>query len=407
MTEITEHFQHPHDTPVSAGLRFLAILSAWIAAPWTLVLILASALVLADDHALAGNVDQDGPFGFLTSAKGVYQSQLLVQSDGSLLLVWVQKGTYDLDLFVARQQQDGEFTHPVRINQRGLNRYTGDEARPSVATGLGGMVAIAWTAANNDIMLAIGSNYGEVFDTPLKLNQDEGQAERTMPSIAISPDGAVHTIWLDPREAPTGMEEPSDLYYASVTNGAVKESNLTAHQELTVCGCCRPYIAIDDKSSFDIVFRNASAGGYRDISRISGTSGSLGEPQPTSPPVWKLNACPSAGPIVSQGGTLWKDASTGAWRMLWSTDASVEPAELFIGRDKLELTYSPRTVSGREAWVLIGANPHSLIATWNEGSWRIEHDDLPRWTSSAVVRGGQLILIGSEKGQLYTTTRPL
>lgn len=365
-----------------------------------LVLVLASHAMVDDDNA-------DDPFAFLTSAKGVYQSQLVLQSDGSLLLIWVQKGLYALDLFVARQQADGAFSHPLRINHRGLNRYTGDEARPSVAVGAEGSVAIAWTGIDHDIMLAVGANFGELFDAPLKLNQDQGRAPRTMPSVAISPDGSVHTIWLDPRTAPKGRDEPSDLYYASVSNGIVNESNLTINQDLTVCGCCRPYIAIDANSSFDIVFRNASTGGYRDISRISGLSGSLAEPQATSPPIWKLNACPMAGPIVSQGGTLWKDASTGAWRMLWSTDASEMPTELFTGRDKFELTYSPRTVSGREAWVLVGANPHSLISTWHEGEWQIVLDDLPRWATSAVVRAGQLILIGNERGQLYTTTRSL
>lgn len=359
------------------------------------------------DLTPADHGDQAGPFDFLTSAKGVYQSQLVIQSDDSLLLVWVQKGPYDLDLYVARQQQDGQFARPVRVNQRGLNRYTGDEARPDVAVGPEGAVAIVWTAKNNDIMLAVSSNYGEVFNTPQKLNQDKGEAERTMPSVAVSPDGSVHAVWLDPREAPKGMEEPSDLYYASLDNDVLKELNLTANQELTVCGCCRPYIAIDDSSNFDIVFRNASAGGYRDISRIVGTNESLGEPQPTSPPIWKLNACPSAGPIVSGGGTLWKDASIGEWRMLWSNDANAEPTELFTDRDNLELTNSPRTVSGREEWVLVGAKPFSMITTRKNGSWQIVRDDLPRWASSAVVINDQLILIGNEKGQLYTATERL
>jgi len=358
-------------------------------------------------HEVAGDAPQHGPFGFLTSAKGVYQSQLLLQSDGSLLLVWVQKGLYDLDLFVARQQPDGEFSHPLRINQRGLNRYTGDEARPSVALGPDGAVAVAWTAASQDIMIAVGSNYGTEFDAPLTLNQDDKRAFRTMPSVSFSPDGAAHAVWLDPRQAPEGMEEPSDLYYAMVKNGSVTETNLTARQEPTVCGCCRPYIAIDEEGVFDILFRNADSNGYRDISRISGTIGSLGEPQPTSPPIWKLNACPSAGPIASQGGTLWKDASTGDWRMLWSTDAETAPSELFSDRDDLDLIRSPRKVSGRGNWVLIGAQPHSMIATLVDDSWKIIHDNLPPWASSAVVKDDKLILIGNRKGLLLTSIQPL
>jgi hypothetical protein len=187
----------------------------------------------------------------------------------------------------------------------------------------------------------------------------------------------------------------------------VTETNLTAQQESTVCGCCRPYIAVDEQGVFDIAFRNADSNGYRDISRISGSSGSLGEPQPTSPPIWKLNACPSAGPIVSHGGTLWKDASTGDWRMLWSTDSKLAPTELFKGQEALELTRSPRIVSGQENWVLVGANAHSMIAALVDDSWTIVYDKLPAWVSSATVKDDKLILIGNKRGLLLTAIQPL
>ena len=223
----------------------------------------------------------------------------------------------------------------------------------------------------------------------------------------FSPDGAVHTVWLDPREAPQGREEPSDLYYAQVKNGIVKESNLTARQEPTVCGCCRPFIAVDDEGRFDIVFRNSTLSGYRDISSITGEDGALGEPQPTSPPIWKIGGCPMAGPIVSQGGTLWKDASTGSWRLLWSTDAGTDPAELYSDSDDIVLTHSPRVVSGREAWVLVGGKPHGLIMTRSDSSWKIVRDDLPPWASSAAVSNGRLVLIGNEDEHLRVAIQPL
>ena len=93
--------------------------------------------------------------------------------------------------------------------------------------------------------------------------------------------------------------------------------------------------------------------------------------------------------------------------MLWSTDSNVAPAELFKDRAGLELTYSPRTVSGRETWVLVGGNPNSLITTWKDNAWHIVRDDLPRWATSATVRDGELILVGNEKGQLYTAIEAL
>jgi hypothetical protein len=57
--------------------------------------------------------------------------------------------------------------------------------------------------------------------------------------------------------------------------------------------------------------------------------------------------------------------------------------------------------------VLVGANPHGLIAEWKNGSWRVVLDGLPRWVSSAVVKDDELILIGNEKGQLYAEIRAL
>ena len=36
---MSDDFHHPHDTPVSAGLRFLSELIAWIAGPWAMALL--------------------------------------------------------------------------------------------------------------------------------------------------------------------------------------------------------------------------------------------------------------------------------------------------------------------------------------------------------------------------------
>ncbi|MCB1588547.1 MAG: hypothetical protein KDI56_06565, partial [Xanthomonadales bacterium] len=305
-------------------------------------------------HAAEMPAADAGPFAFLTAAQGIHQSQLLVQADHSLLLVWVQKGSEGTGLYAAREQDDGSFSAPLQINRAPLNPYVGDEARPSVAVAPDGSIAVAWTAATGDIMLAVGSDYGRRFEPPVKLNQDAKQAQRTMPSVAISPDGVAHAVWLDARTAPEGMEEPSNLYLASVSKGVVEEHNLTANQETTVCGCCRPFIAFDDGGHCDIAFRNVSEAGYRDISRISGTIGALSEPQPTSPPIWKLGGCPSAGPIVAEGGTLWKDASTGDWRLLWATDAKRDPLALFSDRTELAFTTPPRSISGKNERVLVG-----------------------------------------------------
>jgi hypothetical protein len=92
---------------------------------------------------------------------------------------------------------------------------------------------------------------------------------------------------------------------------------------------------------------------------------------------------------------------------LWSTDASAAPDVLLTDREGLVLTHSPRRVSGRDSWVLLGAKPHGLLLSPNENSWQVVRDDLPPWASSAAVKDGQLILVGNDEGKLQTSIVPL
>jgi hypothetical protein len=342
------------------------------------------------------------PISFLSGIDGVHQSQVVVAADGTMLLVWVQDRAEELDLFVATREKSGKISTPLRINRESVNSYTGDEARPDVALGPDGAVAIAWTAADTTMMVAVGKNHGRTFAEPIRLNQDGGQAARTMPVVAFSSDGAVHAVWLDARTAPPGREEPANLYYARVDGGIVTESNLTAKQAASVCGCCRPFIAINHSNDFEIAFRNTTESGYRDIFLIKGTSnGEFGRPQPASPEIWEIGGCPSMGPVVLHGSTLWKDGSKGFWRLLSSSDPGNEPVTVLEEiKDKLTLTYAPRRVSGTGDLVLVGGRPGGFLLKRSHAGWKVVRDDLPAWTSSAALDGQRLVLVGNEDGRL-------
>jgi hypothetical protein len=342
------------------------------------------------------------PFAFLTGIDGVHQSQVVVASDGTMLLVWVQERAEELDLFVATRAKSGSFSAPLRINRAPVNSYTGDEARPDVALSPDGAVAIAWTAEDMNMMVAIGKNHGRNFSEPVRLNQDGGHAARTMPVVAFSSDGAVHAVWLDARTAPPGREEPANLFYARVEGGVVKESNLTASQKASVCGCCRPFISINHHDEFEIGFRNTTDAGYRDIFLIKGTSkGEFGSPQPTSPAIWEIGGCPSMGPVILDGLTLWKDGSKGFWRLLSSSEPGKEPVTILEEiKDELTLTYAPRQVSGTGDLVLVGGRPGGFILKRSDAGWKIVRKDLPAWASSAALDGQRLILVGNDTGRL-------
>ena len=79
-----------------------------------------------------------------------------------------------------------------------------------------------------------------------------------------------------------------------------------------------------------------------------------------------------------------------------------DPVDLFSGNEDLQLTFSPRSVSGRSEWVLVGGTPHGLIITRDRQGWKTILDDLPEWVSSATVKDNEIILVGSDDGQFRT-----
>ena len=117
--------------------------------------------------------------------------------------------------------------------------------------------------------------------------------------------------------------------------------------------------------------------------------------------MWKISGCPSVGPIVLDGLTLWKDASKGFWRLLSASDPGAEPATILEDReDDLTLTYSPRRVNGSENLVLVGGMPSGFILERRDSGWRVVSDDLPEWASSAALDGQWLVLVGNDEGRL-------
>ena len=332
----------------------------------------------------------------------VSQPQLQAIGDEGLLLVWKQRGPDGSDLFVS-YSDGGSFSAPMRINDvaGSVNRSPIDEMRASVSIGPGDKVAVAWTDRGFDIRVAVG-DIGGRFAPSVKLNQTEGRVLQEFPSISFDAAGVLHAVWLDPRVAERERaEEPADLYYARFEDGVVTERNLTADQDSSVCGCCLPDIRAEDNGRLTITFRNTTADGYRDPFKIVGTPGGrFGSPEPVSPPIWKINACPVAGPISVGERILWFDGSTDRRRLLSSSDPDEAPAVVIEDSDDWSLRYPPRMVSGTggSTELLVPGRPGGYLLTLNNGSWRVRFDDLPGWATSAVVHAGKLILVGSDQG---------
>ena len=334
--------------------------------------------------------------------------QLLATPGGDLVLVWTARGADGVDIFAARGEAD-TYTAPVRINSvpGSVSVIPIDEMRPALAAGPNDLLAVAWTDTQYDIQVAISRDAGASFDTPTRLNQDEGDALQEFPSIAFDENGVLHAVWLDPRVAQDRVEEPADLYYARVENGMVSEQNLTADQESTVCGCCLPDLQIDG-DNIVITFRNTTDDGYRDPFQVSGTvSGDFGSPTEVTAPVWQINACPIAGPIGIGDQVLWIDGSMGIRRLLESQGEGNAPKVILEDTDEWFLDYPPRRITGTgpDSLVLLVPAVPAYVISHDEDEWTIVADDLPGWVTSAALVGDELVMVGSTGDNFVTDRR--
>lgn len=334
------------------------------------------------------------------------QPELLNLSNGEVALVWTARTEGAVDVFAARTD-GGEFQPGVRINPDPgtVNRIQIDEMRPAVAASPDGQLAVAWTDASFDIQLAVSDDGGRSFARPLRLNRDTGDTLQEFPSLAYDSTGRLHAVWLDPREAGPGLEEPADLYYTTFEDGTLgEEINLTADQDSSVCGCCLPDVDIDADGSVTITFRNTTADGYRDPFRITGRAGRFSSPRRVSPPVWKIDACPVAGPIGVGDLTLWLDGSAGPRRLLSAFDPVATPDVVLEDGDSRLLLLPPRNVSGLPEdapVILVPMADQSQLIVPEGHSWKVIADDLPFWVTSAAVHNGQLVMVGTAEGFQY------
>ncbi len=344
---------------------------------------------------------------WFSTREQVFLPQWALTRDGTEVIVWRENGKEGTDLFFAHADK-GVFSPVTRINDQphSVAGYTNDEMRASVAVGPNGLLAVAWTDNRDDIRVAIAKNFS--FGPSLKLNQDTGKSYQAFPAISFDSKGTLHAIWLDARSAKPGAEEPANLYHAAVTNGKVKETNLTAQEKATTCGCCRPFLAVDEDDQLRINFRKANLEGYRDIFEITGKAGKLSAPVATSLPVWKIAGCPMAGPIVAAGATLWNDASIGKRRLLQAAGPNHQPKVVLQDTETWQLLRPPREVisAGKDTLVLVPGTPHSILLEYKDGAWNKRLENLPTWAVSAIQRDGKLHLIGSQDGKLKAVSHP-
>jgi hypothetical protein len=225
--------------------------------------------------------------------------------DGTLWVTWAAGGRVS----AAHSSDLGKtFTKPVTLPAMPLPLDDGPDARPKIAFGNDGRVAITFATRdakyNGRAYIVRSSDGGNTFSTPQPMTS--GSPSQRFEAVAFDRDGRAFAAWIDKRNvaAAKAKSEP----YAGAALAFAWDDHPGGHLEAATiardntCECCRIAVAFAGPGKPVVMFRNIFDGGIRDHAII--TFSDNGKPGPlyrVSDDDAKIDACPHQGPSLSIG----------------------------------------------------------------------------------------------------------
>jgi hypothetical protein len=182
---------------------------------------------------------------------------------------------------------------------------------------------------NGDLAVWRSIDRGRTWKRTGVINDVPGAAREGLHAMAADPKGNLFAVWLDLRAKGT------QLYGARSTDGGVtwsKNALVYSSPEGTICQCCHPSLAIDEKGRILVMWRNVVEGS-RDLYVASSTDGAHFEAaRKVGAGSWKINACPmdGGGMAMSNGRMI------SAWRResdVYLTDGDGAEKRVGTGKD--------------------------------------------------------------------------
>jgi hypothetical protein len=207
--------------------------------------------------------------------------------------------------------------------------------------------ALLITAVVGDLTAWRSTDAGKTWVRTGLINDVPGAANEGLHAIAADAKGNLFAAWLDHRAKGT------QLYGASSTDGGrtwAKNVLIYASPDGTICQCCDPSVAFDERGQVHVMFRNALSGS-RDLYLAESTDAlHFSAAQKLGEGTWKLDACPmdGGGLAVDRGQLIT------AWR---------RGSEIFIDRPG-----TPETSLGDGKDVSITASSKGTYVIWSARS---------------------------------------
>ncbi len=225
--------------------------------------------------------------------------------DGKLWLTWAAGGRVSV---AASTDLGKSFANPVTMPATALPLDEGPDARPKVAIGPEGRVALTYTSRdekyNGHAFIARSDDGGKAFAPaqPITSNSPSQRFE----TAAFDQDGRVFAAWIDKRDVAKAKAEGKPYEGAALAfawddkpGGTLAAATIARDNS---CECCRLGLAFAGPGRPVVLFRNIFDGGIRDHAIIT-----FADPK-TPGPLYrvsdddaKINACPHQGPSLSIG----------------------------------------------------------------------------------------------------------
>jgi hypothetical protein len=288
--------------------------------------------------------------------------------DGTLWVTWVDGGHVSVGSSTDRGRT---FSAAVGISPDAESIDANGEARPKIAVGPKGDVYVSYTRKGEkpftgDIRFSRRLPDGR-FSPPVTVNDDGLAVGHRFDTLAVSPDGVVHVVWIDKRDVERAKESGrpysgAALYHATSTDGGRTFSpNRKIKDE--VCECCRIALAWDAARPV-LFWRDILDGRIRDhaFARPDGAEAPVA--RRATEDGWEIAGCPHHGPALAIGGE-------GAWHLAWFTGEGKSGQGIFYrrsinaGRDFSEPMRLGTARAGRPAVAAAGS---AVWLAWKETS---------------------------------------
>jgi hypothetical protein len=325
--------------------------------------VLALTLVLGGGEAPPPGRAPSGPQAATSSVPTA-----ALAADGTLWVAWIEAG----HVHAAFSNDRGRtFAGVVQVSPAGETIDANGEARPKVALGPKGEVYVSYTRKGarpftGDIRFSRRHPDGH-FAAPITVNDDGLATGHRFDTLAVSPTGEVHLVWIDKRDLERAQEkgQPYDgaALYRAVSRDGGRTFAPNRKVKDGVCECCRLALAWDGPVPV-LFWRDIIPGSIRDhsIARLDDS------PEPAARRAtddgWVINGCPHHGPAFAIG-------ADGIWHLAWFTGEGKRGVGTFYRRspDRGQTFSEPvRLGSPRAGRPAILAEGGTVWVTWKEAT---------------------------------------